>query len=266
MEGIQMSEIKSVSNKTVSSVVDNQSSAPTQTTSSTAPVEAVATQELTKDGKIAKATESIISGEAVRQALLSSYKSAEKPVEIQGSASEKIQHTTTDEAKRMYSMRNPTEAQKKEIADTIRAGDKQKAIDLTLKYYGIDSSAASSIKYDQHMSEIASFDPATKEIKLRTDAFYSQAQISPDKLASVLYHQNTHARHNADPKEELGKTDQGASAEEIEIFDENISRAQAAGIQQSVIDELEYYRRIHYRSLNPENKQKIDKGQYDDVK
>jgi hypothetical protein len=41
--------------------------------------------------------------------------------------------------------KEPTPEQRKEIQDAIKAGDNQKAIDLTKEYYGFDTSNAPSI-------------------------------------------------------------------------------------------------------------------------
>ncbi len=109
-----MGEIKSVNNKSVSSVTADQSSAETQKTSTKGQPDSAPAQPLSTEGKAAKASESQISGEAMRLALQESFNSssasitsdifggtypvAEKKVEVKGWAAEKTSWAPTSPA------------------------------------------------------------------------------------------------------------------------------------------------------------------------
>jgi hypothetical protein len=172
----------------------------------------------------------------------------------------------TEEAKLNRGMKKPSDAERKEIHNAIQSGDKEKAIKLAIKYYGIDTSSAKGVKYDPNHPKIGSYSKETDEIKLGTSAFWSNGKISPDKLAAVIHHETIHARHTKDPKEEQGQTEQGRWAEHTEIWDESIRAAKGIDIEKGVLEEMELYRRDHYYGLRQENRAKVDQGKYDDVK
>jgi hypothetical protein len=107
-------EIKGVSNKTVSATTSSDTSAQTQKTPTAAQQDSTTAQPLTSEGKAAKASESQISGEAMRHALQESMKTAsasttseifggtyevvEKKVEVKGWAAEKMSSQPTSPA------------------------------------------------------------------------------------------------------------------------------------------------------------------------
>ncbi len=101
-----MSDIKGISNKSVSATTSSESSPETQKTTGNAQQNSSTTQPLTSEGKAAKTSESQISGEVMRQTLQESFKSAsasttsdliggtypvvEKKVEVSGWVTEKL--------------------------------------------------------------------------------------------------------------------------------------------------------------------------------
>jgi hypothetical protein len=170
-----------------------------------------------------------------------------------------------EEAKLVRTLRKPSPEQLKEIHNAIQAGDKDKAINLAIKYYNIDTSAAKSIQYDKNIRHPGNHNPNTDEIKVGTSAFWAKGKISPEKLAAVIYHETIHARHSKDPNQQVGTTKQGQWADHLEVWDKTIQAARNAGMGKDVIDEMELYRRDHYYGLTPENRKKVDKGDYNSI-
>lgn len=88
--------------------------------------------------------------------------------------------------------RRPTAAEIQEIQDALDAGNRQRAADLAVRYYGIDTAnVPGGIRYDATVADygVTSFDG---RIRLGPTAF-----ASPEVLASTIAHETTHSNQAA---------------------------------------------------------------------
>ena len=166
-------------------------------------------------------------------------------------------------------IRTPSTAELKEIEAAINKGEKQKAIELTVKYYNIDVSYVKGMpKYNKDLSGEGVTRRYTKEVEIGDKAFQFGGKTSPAWLASSILHETVHAKQLTD-KERLKNYDaseQTPHAVEVEAYDREISEAGKTGLSGDMINNLKDRRKSEYDSLTADNQKKIDKGDYYSVK
>jgi hypothetical protein len=166
-------------------------------------------------------------------------------------------------------LKTPTAAQLKEIEGAIKSGDKQKAIELTVKYYNIDISSVKGMpKYNKDLSGEGVMRRYTKEVEIGNDAFEFNGKISPAWLASSILHETIHAKQLSDPQrlKNFDASAQTRHAVEVEAYDREISEAKTTGLSKEMIDNLKARRKREYDALTSDNQKKHDKGDNASIK
>jgi type VI secretion system secreted protein VgrG len=152
----------------------------------------------------------------------------------------------------------PTPAQRKEIQDAISAGDNQKAIDLTVQYYGLDTKNAPSIKYDPAEKNygVTSFDGS---MELGNASF-----ASDDVLASTITHELTHSNQAAAQRAAgaTGWSDDYVDLDEAMAYDSELNSASATNLSRDEMALAMERRNQHLRNLTKEQREKYDQGVY----
>lgn len=160
-------------------------------------------------------------------------------------------------------IRTPSAAELKQIENCINNGDKQKAIELTVKYYNIDISSVKGMpKYNKDVSGEGVTRRYTKEVEMGDDAFKFNGKASPQWLASSILHESVHAKQLTDP-ERLKNFDASAQtrhAVEVEAYDREISESTKTGLTPDMVKELKERRKSEYDELNAINQKKHDIG------
>lgn len=166
-------------------------------------------------------------------------------------------------------LKTPTPAQLKEIEGAIKAGDKQKAIELTVKHYNIDLSSVKGMpKYNKDLAGEGVMRRYTKEIEIGNDAFEFKGKISPQWLASSILHETVHAKQLSDPQrlKNFDASAQTRHAVEVEAYDREIAEAKTTGVSQEMIDNLKARRKREYDALTADNQKKHDSGDNASIK
>jgi hypothetical protein len=137
----------------------------------------------------------------------------------------------------------------------IDAGDKQGAIDESIKQYGIDVSQVNGKPtYNSATAGEGATSPS-RNVSIGDAAF-----SSPGWLASSVGHEALHARQSTEGR---WYTDpQGDAMNEIECYDWEISHAPSNGLTAAEVKELTKRRTNYYSTLNATNKKQIDSGVY----
>ena len=179
----------------------------------------------------------------------------------------------------------PTKAQLDEIRSAIKDGNKEKAIQLTIKYYNIDTSGAQEVKYAPPKQVGASGAAGTenkefKEINTGThmrngkisidigdESFQFQGKDSPEWLAAVIYHESFHAKNhfksdkpvfvteapNTGTPEEA-KMKQQEIAEEVQAYQTEQKAADKLGLSEEMLTEVNDRQNKMYAMLTDENR------------
>jgi hypothetical protein len=166
-------------------------------------------------------------------------------------------------------IRTPSAAELKQIENCINNGDKQKAIELTVKYYNIDVSAVKGMpKYNKDLSGEGVTRRYTKEVEIGDEAFKFNGKTSPAWLASSILHETVHAKQLTDPQrlKNYDESEQTQHAVEVEAYDREIAEAKNTGVSPDMVKELERRRKSDYDDLSATNKKKVDRGDYAGVK
>jgi hypothetical protein len=166
-------------------------------------------------------------------------------------------------------LKTPTPAQLKEIEGAIKSGDKQKAIELTVKYYNIDISSVKGMpKFNKDLSGEGVTRRYTKEVEIGNDAFEFNGKISPGWLASSILHETVHAKQLSDPQrlKNFDASAQTKHAVEVEAYDREIAEAKTTGLSKEMIDNLKARRKAEYDALTADNQKKHDKGDNASIK
>lgn len=164
-------------------------------------------------------------------------------------------------------LKTPSAAELKEINDCIKNGDHQKAIDLTIKYYNIDTSGVKGkVTYDSSVSGEGSTSK-DRTVKMGNDAFKFGGNTSPAWLASSIMHESLHATQIKERGTDWIANDQVRHSYESEAYDKEIKEAKTTGLTEDMLKEVKRRRKDdHYDKLTEENKKKVDKGDYAGVK
>lgn len=178
------------------------------------------------------------------------------PTVLIGDAGQGVQSAAT---------RTPTAAEVQEIQDALDAGDEQKAIDLAIVYYGIDT---------RNVPNGVQFDPTNPNYGVAD--FQGNVTIgpagaaSPEALASTIVHETTHANQAAvrralDPT----MTDwppEGASVDmdEAMAYDSELRSAGNTGLDRNAAEhQIASDRRDEHRNnLPPDDQTRFDNGGY----
>ncbi len=161
--------------------------------------------------------------------------------------------------------RRPTAQEIQEIQDAINAGDHQRAIDLTVAYYGIDTAnVPGGVQYDPTESNygVTSFDG---RIQLGP-----VAMSSPEVLASTIVHETTHANQS----DYLRGTDSSlndwpsdansVNYDEAMAYESELQSASHTGLNQnaSELGTAQSRRNNHYNGLSADDQQDFNNGDY----
>ncbi|MEO6060618.1 MAG: WXG100 family type VII secretion target [Thermoflexales bacterium] len=147
------------------------------------------------------------------------------------------------------------QARQAAIQKLIDAGDRQGAVDESIKQYGIDVSAVKGkVTYDSNTSgEGETSKDGT--VTIGDDAF-----TSPQWLASSIGHEALHAQQARDGR--WNDTKQGVAMNETEAYDWEIRNAERNGLNDADKATLASRRAIKYGRLNADNKARADEGNY----
>lgn len=135
----------------------------------------------------------------------------------------------------------------------------EEAVHLTIKLYKIDGSVFTGIHYKGE-GDYYAFVDQNRVLDIRYDSF-----SSPGWLASNLLHESTHARQiirDGGVRDEA-KDPQGHAMNEIEAYHRQLAHAQEYGLTQAEIDEIREACQENYKTLEPENKNRVNRGVYD---
>jgi WXG100 family type VII secretion target len=137
----------------------------------------------------------------------------------------------------------------------IDKGDKQGAIDESIKQYGIDVSQVNGKPTYNSATKGEGATAPNRKVSIG-DAAYS----SPGWLASSVGHESLHARQAAEGR---WYTDpQGDAMNEVECYDWEIKNAPSNGLSAAEVKDLASRRKSYYDTLNATNKKQIDSGKY----
>lgn len=166
--------------------------------------------------------------------------------------------------------RAPTAEETKKISDLreLEAKEKKKAVDLAIKYYNIDTSkAAGGVKYDKTVSGEGASNREKRDVRIGDEAFVFKGKVSPEWLASSIYHETVHTVQNSDPKtvEKKGKSADARRAGEYEAYDAEIKAASKTGVSDKMIDELKARRKKELDGMSEANKKKALAGDYKNI-
>lgn len=127
------------------------------------------------------------------------------------------------------------------------------AVRETARQYNIDLSGFREVKYDPSLGP----DAIAKDgvLTIGPDAFKS-----PGYLASTLGHENTHIQQAKDGR--LINTNQGRYMNEVEAYNWEINHAKDNALTDGEIAPLTRRRDDFYNRLTPENKKRVDDGNY----
>lgn len=159
--------------------------------------------------------------------------------------------------------RTPTDEELKEIQNALDDGKNQEAIDLTVEYYGIDTSnVPGGVGYDATESNygVTGFDGS---VDLGPDAM-----TDPSNLASTIVHETTHANQAAamrasDPTL-TDWPDDTVDYDEAMAYDAELLSADQTGIDQidSEYDLISERRDEHFGDLSQEDQESFRDGEY----
>lgn len=157
----------------------------------------------------------------------------------------------------------PSPVETQEIQDALDSGDNQKAIDLTIEHYGIDTSnVPNGVVFDAAEPNygVADFQGNV--------SLGNAAMASPDTLASTIAHETTHsnqaaAQRAADPT----LTDWPSGAESVNMdeagaYHTELSSAQNTGLNPSEVDLAAQRYGEHYNGLSDAGQARLDSGVY----
>ncbi len=147
------------------------------------------------------------------------------------------------------------QARQAAIQKFIDAGDRQGAVDESIKQYGIDVSAVKGkVTYDSNTSgEGETSKDGT--VTIGDDAF-----TSPQWLASSIGHEALHAQQARDGR--WNDTKQGVAMNETEAYDWEIRNADRNGLNDADKATLASRRAKKYGRLTADNKARADAGNY----
>jgi hypothetical protein len=178
----------------------------------------------------------------------------------------------------------PTQAQLDEIRNAIKDGKKEQVIQLTIKYYNIDTSGAHEVKY---VGGTKKDQPAATEnkdfkeigtgthnrngkisIEIGDDSFQFKGKDSPEWLAGAVYHESFHAKNHFKPDKPVivrepqnsggsqnAKMSQQETAEEIQAYANEQKAAGKLGLTEEMLTEINDRRNKLYGQLTDENRE-----------
>jgi hypothetical protein len=160
--------------------------------------------------------------------------------------------------------RKPTAAEVQEIQDALDAGDQQRAIDLAIEYYGIDTHNAPTIGFDPTEGDYATTD-FQGNISVGP-----QGASSPEVLASTIVHETTHSNQAAvqralDPTATDWSTDPAAvDMDEAMAYESELQSAGNTGLDTNAAEhQIASDRRDEHRNdLPPDDQTRFDNGNY----
>lgn len=148
-----------------------------------------------------------------------------------------------------------TLSREQQVQEAIDAGEYQRAIELAIQLYEIDTSDANGVPtYDPNQSGVSiTHDDGSVEIG---DGFFS----SPGLLASVIGHEMVHTHQLAEGRWYL--EDQGVIMNEVEAYDWELTHAAENGLTQPEIEEAQELRDAYYGLLTQDYQALADQGIY----
>ena len=191
-------------------------------------------------------------------------------------------------AKSVDHLKTPSKAQLEEIKKAMQDGKKEDAVQLTIKYYGIDTSPAAEVRYrapkkgeavEQGTSKAPGFekiDTATRMengklvIDIGDESFQFKGKDSPEWLASSIYHESFHAKNHFNPNEKPvmkpdsqpagpanPKMSQEEVFQEIEAYQKELSAVGKLGLSNEEAQEIQHRQDQLRGQLTNENRETV---------
>lgn len=141
------------------------------------------------------------------------------------------------------------------VKKLIDAGNKQGAIDETIKQYGLDVSKVNGKPTPNSATSGEGATSPNRKVSIGDAAF-----SSPGVLATTIGHEALHARQAAEGRWYTDK--QGDAMNEVECYDWEIKNASANGLTAAELKDATDRRNTYYSRLDAAHKKQVDRGIY----